>query len=350
MITNQDKPISTGGAAAETPIERHQNKPPRVSIGLPVFNGEKYLAQSIESMLAQTFEDFELIISDNGSQDQTEAICRHYAALDGRIRYHRQSVNRGAAWNHNFVFDSCCGEYFRWQCHDDLCDPSFIEKCVSILDREPSVVLCYSQFARINEQSELVEMAEGEWNAIGSSSVSGIRSPHERFRALLHRRDACEEIYGLMRVQTARQTRLIGGYSQSDDNFLAELALRGEFFEIPEPLFRYRLHAENSTKVYRSRLERMKWFDPSASRRLNVPFLRQFREYLLLIRRAPLAFQERTRCYLYTLGWAWRFRRWLWEDLHESIFLGRIVPFFKQQAPWSRAIWRGLKTALRRSS
>jgi glycosyltransferase involved in cell wall biosynthesis len=320
-----------------------RGKRPRVSIGMPVFNGEKFLAEAIESILAQSFRDFELIISDNASSDRTEEICRAFAARDERIRYFRQPMNQGAAWNHNFVFNQSSAEYFKWQCHDDLCDPTFIEKCVAVLDREPSATLCYSQFLRIDELGRRLEASTHGWSPIGSSSVSGIKTAHERFRALIHRRDACEEIYGVMRTDIAKQTRLVGAYSQSDDNFLGELALRGEFCEVPEPLFLYRLHPENSTKTYATRLARMAWFDPTAARRLSLPFVRQFWEYLLLIGRAPLPFKERAYCYLHTFGWAWKFRGWLREDLHEAVFLGRIVPFFKKHASWTRGIWRTLK-------
>ena len=318
-------------------------KEPRVSVGIPVYNGQAYLSLSIGSILAQTFRDFELVISDNGSRDRTEEICRSYAAQDGRIRYFRQDANRGAAWNHNFVFAKSSGEYFKWQCHDDLCDPTFLEKCVAVLDRDPSVVLCYSQFERIDHQGKRVAGKTCGWEPISPSLLSGIEAAHERFRALLHRRNACEEIYGLMRRRVAAQTRLIGGYTQSDDNFLAELALRGKFHEIPELLFSYRLHPEKSTEAHRSRLQRMAWFDPSAARRLNIPFVRQFREYLMLIHRAPLPAAERRYCYLHTLGWAWTFRRWLREDLHEAIFLEALLPFLKRHAPWTRPMWHAVK-------
>ncbi len=316
---------------------------PRVSIGMPVYNGEQYVATSIESMLAQTFPDFELIISDNASIDRTEQICRRYAAQDRRIHYFRQQTNCGAAWNHNFVFAQSGGEYFKWQCHDDLCDPTFLEKCIAVLDREPSVVLCFPQFARIDGLGNLLQGRTLGWNPIESSPLSKIERPHERFFTLIHRRNACEEIYGLMRASIARQTKLIGGYTQSDDNFLAEMALRGKFEEVPEPLFRYRLHPEKSTEAYRSRLQRMAWFDPATAGRIHIPFFRQFREYLFLIARAPLPMRERLHCYLHTLGWAWRFRRWLREDVHEVLFLGALVPFLKKRAPWTRPMWHAIK-------
>ncbi len=168
-----------------------REKRPRVSIGMPVFNGEKFLAEAIESILAQSFRDFELIISDNASSDRTEEMCRAFAARDERIRYFRQPVNQGAAWNHNFVFNQSSAGYFKWQCHDDLCDPTFIEKCVAVLDREPLAALCYSQFLRIDELGRPLAASSHGWSPIGSSSVSGIKTAHVRFRALIYRRDGC---------------------------------------------------------------------------------------------------------------------------------------------------------------
>ncbi|MGA7951628.1 MAG: glycosyltransferase family A protein [Thiobacillaceae bacterium] len=99
---------------------------PIVSIGMPVFNGERYIRDALDSLLAQTFTDFELIISDNASTDRTEQICRQYAAHDARIRYVRQSVNLGALPNFQFVLEAAVGEYFMWAAYDDFWKPNFI--------------------------------------------------------------------------------------------------------------------------------------------------------------------------------------------------------------------------------
>lgn len=109
---------------------------PRVSIGLPVYNGQQYLRQALDSLLAQTFHTFEVIISDNASNDATPEICRDYAACDPRIRYVRHDVNRGAAWNFNYVFGLARGVYFKWHAHDDMLEPTFLEQCVTILDHD----------------------------------------------------------------------------------------------------------------------------------------------------------------------------------------------------------------------
>ena len=110
---------------------------PRVSIGIPVYNGGRFIKEAIDSILAQTFEDFELILSDNASTDETEEICKEYATLDRRIRYYRNEENLGAAKNYNRVFELSNGEYFKWASHDDLCAPEYLERCIAALCPPP---------------------------------------------------------------------------------------------------------------------------------------------------------------------------------------------------------------------
>ena len=123
---------------------------PRLSIGLPVYNGENFLAESIESLLGQSYEDFELIISDNASTDDTEDICRTYAEKDPRIRYIRQRHNIGSAPNHNFVIEQAGGDLFKHASHDDLYARDLLKLCVAALDEHPQVVLAHSWSAVIN--------------------------------------------------------------------------------------------------------------------------------------------------------------------------------------------------------
>lgn len=311
---------------------------PRVSVGIPVYNGERYVALAIESILSQTLQDLELIISDNASTDTTEQICREYAAKDPRVRYYRSDRNRGASWNHNRVVELARGEYFKWQCHDDYCDFTFLEKCLAVVHGDPNVALCYSQFVRVDEQ--------GQRLGIKSSRVVGGAEPYERFRSLIYRRDSCEEIYGVARTAVIRKTALIGPYSNSDDTFLAELVLHGQCREVAEPLFFYRNHPGQSTKAYPNRSERMAWFNPSARTRFSLPFLRLFAGYLSLLWRSPLPWREKIRCYSSMVGWFWYFKNWLAEDLRVirlSLIYDSSVPWFKQHAPWTRPIWRWIK-------
>ncbi len=125
---------------------------PKVTIGMPVFDGENFVGSAIASLLAQTFTDFELIISDNGSTDRTQEICNEYALRDTRIHYVRQTKNLGAIANFNSLVSRARGVYFKWAAHDDLCEPTYLERCVEILDRSPEIAWCHSDSDMIDSE------------------------------------------------------------------------------------------------------------------------------------------------------------------------------------------------------
>ncbi|UMG91536.1 glycosyltransferase family A protein [Nocardioides sp. TF02-7] len=133
---------------------------PRLSIGLPVYNGGDYLAQSLDALLGQTFEDFEIVVSSNASTDDTDDTVRRYAAEDRRIRLVRQAENIGAARNHDVVFRHARGELFKWASADDLYARDLLERCVAVLDEEPDVVLAHSWTAAIDDRGELIQAME----------------------------------------------------------------------------------------------------------------------------------------------------------------------------------------------
>ncbi|MGH2603742.1 MAG: glycosyltransferase family 2 protein, partial [Dehalococcoidia bacterium] len=130
---------------------------PRLSVGLPVYNGEQYLSEALDALLGQSYEDFELIISDNASTDGTEDVCRRYLAQDQRIRYVRQPRNIGAAPNHNFVFRQARGELFKWASHDDLYARDLLRRCVEALDEHPHMVLAHAWHAIIDGAGTVTE-------------------------------------------------------------------------------------------------------------------------------------------------------------------------------------------------
>ena len=139
----------------------HANSiPPRVSVGMPVYNGQRYVKAALDSVLAQTFRDFELFISDNASTDATEEICREYAARDPRIRYSRNDENIGSARNGNRTIQLATGEYFKSAHHDDLCAPEFLARCIEVLEQHPAAVLCYPQSRVIDEHGNLMSDPE----------------------------------------------------------------------------------------------------------------------------------------------------------------------------------------------
>jgi glycosyltransferase involved in cell wall biosynthesis len=124
---------------------------PAVSICLPVYNGENYVAAAIESMLAQTFADFELIITDNASTDRTGEICRKFADADSRVRYHRNERNVGGARNQTLAVQMARGRYVRLSAHDDKIAPTHLEECVALLEKRPDVVIAFTRTVVIDE-------------------------------------------------------------------------------------------------------------------------------------------------------------------------------------------------------
>lgn len=222
-------------------MKPNPQRSPRVSIGLPVYNGVRYLSRSIESLLGQTFGDFELIISDNASTDGTEDLCLHYAALDPRVRYYRNADNIGIAHNFNRAYGLSSGEYFKWHCSDDLCEPTLVERCVQALDTHPSVVLTYAKTRFIDENDAALNLHDPGWHVTSNDPV-------ERMKYVINATHWINSFYGLLRSECLRKTRLFPVYPRGDHALLAELCLMGTFHEIPECLFQRRLHDDNSTK------------------------------------------------------------------------------------------------------
>lgn len=307
---------------------------PRVSIGMPLYNAEEYLVPTLDSILAQTFTNFELVISDNGSTDRTEEICRAVAARDPRIRYNREEVNRGAAWNHNRVFELSRGEYFKWASYDDLLLPEFLERCVAVLDQDPFTVLCCTALTDIDDA--------GIPQKNKNSEASRQREAHGRFRALINRRHSCEEIYGVMRVDTLRKTPLIASYVGSDQNLLAELALRGRFHEVPQVLFLHRWHARSTCQLWPNPADRRVWFDPRLADRIVSPHWRQLGEYLRLLVRVPADWKQRFRCFLHILWWIRDCRAELYWQARASV-----IDWVKKNLPWIRTAYRALRLGVR---
>lgn len=263
---------------------------PRLSIGLPVFNGENYLAPALDSILAQTFRDFELVISDNASTDRTEEICRDYADRDPRIRYHRNSTNIGGPRNFNQVFEFCSGEYFKWAHHDDVLAPDFLEKCVEVLDQHPAVILVHSKTARIDENGAIAGSYDHEMRV-------DAEDPAVRFHDLLTVRHWCFEQFGVFRSSVLRQVPLHGTYVGSDRRLLAELALRGPWHIIPEYLFYRRQHAGACSNIWPLQA-RAAWFDPGKAGSIALPYFRETAEYIKVLHRQRLSAKMRARCYL----------------------------------------------------
>src|SRR5690242_8395655 len=140
---------SGGGGVAAKQLQR-------VSVGMPVYNGATYIRQAIDAILNQTFSEFELVICDNASTDETPQICAEYAGADYRVRYVRNPTNLGGSPNFVRVFEMSEAPYFKWAAHDDLCTPTFLEQSVGVLDARPEVVLCYPRSAFIDAAGRVI--------------------------------------------------------------------------------------------------------------------------------------------------------------------------------------------------
>ena len=273
---------------------------PRLSIGLPVYNGERYLAESLDSLLSQSYENFELIISDNASTDGTAGICRRYMKQDCRIRYICQPRNIGAVPNHNFVVGQARGELFKWASHDDLYARDLLKCCVEALDEYPHFVLAHSWTALIDSSGLVTETIEH------SLATASLRAP-ERFRSLLYAK-AGDEGVGVVRTKVLSSTSLHGSYHHADRTITAELVLYGPFYQVPDSLYMRRDHpyrAERACPTVRTRCANM---DPRRADRLRHPVVRLYAEYLwgyvAAIRRAPVSPADRQECYRHLVQWA----------------------------------------------
>jgi glycosyltransferase involved in cell wall biosynthesis len=245
---NGEIPTAKGGAS------RDATRVPRVSIGLPVYNAP-YLGRTVDSLLAQSFVDFEVIISDNASTDGTATVARDYAARDSRVRYIRNPRNIGVARNYNRTVDLARGQYFKWAASDDLIDPTFVEKCVKVLDHDRSVVAAFARTKLIDADDQPLTDCHDSFHVVDAR-------PSDRLARVFTNLGLCDAQYGVIRLETLRKTHLLGNFVGSDLAFLAELALHGKLFEIQEYLFLRRMHAAAVTN--RSANEIVSFYGTSA--------------------------------------------------------------------------------------
>lgn len=278
---------------------------PRVSIGLPVYNGADYIEDAIQSFSAQTYGDYEVVVSDNASDDDTEKIVRDLAASDRRIRYHRSDVNIGANRNFNRTFFLARGELFKWAAHDDTYHPAYLQRCVEVLDDEPMVVLVHSDTDHIGPNGEeLVELARGYLGPDGfiekllqdETAAAALASgqPHVRFDAVVNKMSVFYDVFGLGRREAFLNTLLMRHYYGADKVFLAEMVLQGPLLRVPEMLFHRRCHASASTRT--SDLASLAdWSDPNGG--FAYYPLQMLAGYADAVRAASLPAATQARCF-----------------------------------------------------
>lgn len=283
---------------------------PRISLGLPVWNGEAYVQACLQNMQEQTFDDFELIVADNCSTDRTFEIVQDIAASDRRIRCYRQPENLGAAPNYNDVFQRAEAPYFKWLAHDDLCAPTYLETMYKVLETRPEVVLAHARSRLIDADGEalvdddvhaFIDWAGTLRSAYPAPDRATGDTPSDRFKSIVLHTTRAFDIFGLLRTDVVARSQLHASYYGSDIMLLAEFALYGKFYEHPEVMFYKREFAGQSRSI-KTKQARDKWINPKTKIHNSLAFGRRTRSMLAAINHAPISLGEKAKCYGLVVG------------------------------------------------
>jgi len=267
-------------------------QPTLLTVGLPVYNSERYISQSIESLLNQTYRDFRLIISDNASTDGTAEICKAYASRDARIAYYRNDVNIGLSPNFNRVFALAESKYFKWATADDYWAPTLLARAVEIMEADDSIALCYPKTTLVDADGGNPQLYEDGLHLMSDS-------PQERFIQLMNRIRLSHQHLGVSRVSMVKCTHLLGEHGGSDINLLAELSLFGKFYEIPERLFFRRFHKDSSSWARNSKEHQARRYHSAKSARITLTCWHWYRAFFGAVYRAPIKFRDKFALYRY---------------------------------------------------
>ncbi len=275
----------------------------KITVGMPVYNGEEFIREAIESILFQNYEDFELLISDNASTDNTEKICREYEKADRRVKYFRNSENKGASFNYNLVFELSTSPYFKWAAHDDICRQGFLKSCIELFEgSDDDTVVCYPS-------AEIIA-ADGMVRKVKFTDLDiNQKSSGQRLKYLILNLKECNMVHGLIRKSALEKTRLIGSFFASDVILLIELALQGKIRRIDEKLFCRRIHPGNSRKANRSYEEVAVWFDPKNRGKVFMPLCQLQVEMIRSILNSDISLKQKGRCLEVALFY-WQKRYW----------------------------------------
>lgn len=286
----------------------------RVSIGMPIYNAERYLEETLDSVLNQSYQNFVLYISDNASTDRTQEICEAYASKDKRIKYIRNPENVGAAMNYERCYEPATTEYFRWQNADDPIEPELIQQCVTALDNNPDAVLAYGEANIIDENGNLIRKHLNKLDAAQDS-------PSERFKSALGRVGIQNQMYGLIRRNHLANTARMKGYVAADLNLVTELSLYGKFIRLPDVLFNRRMHPECSSWE-RADSERQKNFWDPSKRKLVLQTWRSILEHFKAISRSPISSADKRAAYMHVLKFSYWRKAKLFNEAKELVKYG----------------------------
>ena len=214
---------------------------PLVTVGVPVFNGEMYLSQSLESVLSQTITNLLLLVSDNESTDSTQNQCMQYVNKDARVRYYRQRKNIGVFQNYNELARKSASKYFKWQSSSDWCDRAMLAACVDVLESRPDVVLACPQV--------WLEGESGGLSPYDKDFGLEMEDPAARFSYLCDNIQLCNLFNGVIRTDALRRSSLNQSFLGSDIVLLAELSLCGKVVLITDRLWCRRMTPSSASKL-----------------------------------------------------------------------------------------------------
>jgi glycosyltransferase involved in cell wall biosynthesis len=324
---------------------------PLVSIGVPVYNGEKTIERALDALIAQNYSNLEIIISDNASTDATEEICKRYVQKDSRVSYNRLKKNFGAIWNFIRVFETSTGDYFMWAAADDERELSFVSACIEKLMQNPEAVVCQAQTAAY------IEGRQERLYVVHANSLEGKTDLIDRYRETLSQ-NPIMSIYGLFRSSAIRKTHMLENFIGSDIAFVQELSIYGQIVQVPRILFNYFARKEWNTldkeySVFCGKKNKPWWYLPFVVLFYNhckrvalseIPFSKKIRLWIVLIeyeikqtglkilfklcrRLCPDKWKEKLGCAIY-----WRWMHPINIDVCcDDFFLERII---KPQLGW----------------
>lgn len=285
---------------------------PLVAIGVPVYNSERYLCQSIDSLLNQTFRDFVLIICDNASTDGTAEICKRYASQDPRVKYVRNSVNIGLSGNFNRVFELSNAKYFKWSTADDYWAPDMLKDALAVMEADDSVVLCYPKAVLIDADGNELERYEDKLHRMEPD-------PAVRFLAVIHNLRLVHHHLGLLRSAAIRKTHLFGRHVAADVGFLAELSLYGKFCEVPKFQFFRRFHEDSSSWKRGNEAHEARRFYAANVRKIPFNAWRFHWTYVSAVLRSPLGLIAKAKLVGYLVRQMYWDRQSLCADLRSAL-------------------------------
>ncbi|MCG3748912.1 MULTISPECIES: glycosyltransferase family 2 protein [unclassified Amycolatopsis] len=269
---------------------------PLLSLAMPIYNGERFLAQALDSICAQDLADWQLLICDNASSDGTEAIAKEYCALDSRISYVRHDRNLGAARNHNYGFHHTDGDYFAWVHGDNVYLPTYFSRCLEELRAHPEASCAHTVAVDIDVDGNRTH----RWD-------ENLRAEHPdvavRFRDLTQRDHMCFAWFGVVNRDLLALTSLHASFDSADRLEIVELALHGPIRLVDEELFLHREHPGRIMRQAPTARSRYLILDPEWRGRIPFPVLNIGRQYALAVLRSRISPRDKVRCLLQMRGW-----------------------------------------------